>query len=76
MSARILFVFLLTNWRHLKGTICDLVTGEEKRFGNSDGSAANHVAITVEMAPVDRKCKYYFSKKLTRKECLIEFFLC
>lgn len=52
-----LFVFLLTNWRCLKGTTCDLVTGEEKRCGNPDGTAANHVAITIEMAPVDRKCK-------------------
>lgn len=41
----------------IQGTPCDLVTGEEKRTGNTDGSAANHVAITIEMAPVDRKCE-------------------
>lgn len=33
------------------------MTGEEKRTGCPDGSAASHVAITIEMAPVDRKCK-------------------
>ncbi|CAF1928054.1 unnamed protein product [Rotaria magnacalcarata] len=31
------------------GTKCDLVTGEERRFGDSDGKAANHIACTVEM---------------------------
>lgn len=41
----------------MQGTPCDLVTGEEKRFGNEDESTANHAAITIEMAPVDRKCK-------------------
>ncbi|CAF2706509.1 unnamed protein product [Rotaria sp. Silwood2] len=32
------------------GTKCDLVTGEERRFGDSEGKSANHVACTVEMA--------------------------
>ncbi|XP_066962711.1 ATP-dependent RNA helicase SUV3 homolog, mitochondrial [Macrobrachium rosenbergii] len=36
-----------------KGTPCDLVTGEERRFGYTDGSSANHVACTVEMASVN-----------------------
>ncbi|CAF3563328.1 unnamed protein product [Rotaria socialis] len=31
------------------GTKCDLVTGEERRFGDSDGKAASHIACTVEM---------------------------
>ncbi|CAF4277930.1 unnamed protein product [Rotaria sp. Silwood2] len=31
------------------GTKCDLVTGEERRFGDSEGKSANHVACTVEM---------------------------
>ncbi|ODN01153.1 ATP-dependent RNA helicase SUV3, mitochondrial, partial [Orchesella cincta] len=35
-----------------KGTTCDLVTGEERRFGNPDQSAASHVACTVEMTSV------------------------
>lgn len=35
-----------------KGTPCDLVTGEERRFGNAEGSSASHVACTVEMTSV------------------------
>ncbi|XP_076066890.1 suv3 RNA helicase [Oratosquilla oratoria] len=36
-----------------KGTSCDLVTGEERRFGNKDNTASNHVACTIEMASVN-----------------------
>lgn len=42
----------------LQGTPCDLVTGEERRLGNTDGAAANHVACTVEMASVNTPCAY------------------
>lgn len=49
---------------HFQGTVCDLVTGEEKRFGNPNGSQANHVAITVEMAPIEVACSYFFSFSL------------
>ncbi|XP_050723777.1 ATP-dependent RNA helicase SUV3 homolog, mitochondrial-like [Eriocheir sinensis] len=41
------------NKSNSRGTPCDLVTGEERRFGNTDGVAANHVACTVEMASVN-----------------------
>ncbi|XP_001359616.3 ATP-dependent RNA helicase SUV3 homolog, mitochondrial [Drosophila pseudoobscura] len=36
-----------------RGTPCDLVTGEERKFGISDNSPANHVACTVEMTSVN-----------------------
>ncbi|UJR34054.1 hypothetical protein I4U23_021465 [Adineta vaga] len=39
-------VFRKTN---AAGTKCDLVTGEERRFADSEGKPANHVACTVEM---------------------------
>jgi len=42
-------VFLKANE---KGTVCDLVTGEERKFGNPDQSGAAHVACTVEMTSV------------------------
>lgn len=32
-----------------RGTACDLVTGEERRFARPDGKPADHVACTVEM---------------------------
>lgn len=31
------------------GTLCDLVTGEERKFGRADGEPSAHVACTVEM---------------------------
>ncbi|KAG4066866.1 hypothetical protein HA402_012933 [Bradysia odoriphaga] len=37
------------------GTPCDLVTGENRQYGNLDGSAANHISVTSEMCPVGRK---------------------
>ncbi|CAF0933042.1 unnamed protein product [Adineta steineri] len=39
-------VFYKTNTTNTK---CDLVTGEERRFADSNGVPANHVACTVEM---------------------------
>ncbi|BFF88868.1 ATP-dependent RNA helicase SUV3 homolog mitochondrial [Drosophila madeirensis] len=36
-----------------RGTPCDLVTGEERKFGISENSPANHVACTVEMTSVN-----------------------
>ena len=35
-------------------TKCDLVTGEERKFSNENGEAANHVACTVEMVSVEK----------------------
>ncbi|KAG0711024.1 ATP-dependent RNA helicase SUV3, mitochondrial [Chionoecetes opilio] len=40
------------NKSNTRGTPCDLVTGEERRNGNTDGQAARHLACTVEMASV------------------------
>lgn len=34
------------------GVTCDLVTGEERTFMDSDGKAADHVACTIEMCSV------------------------
>lgn len=42
-----------------RGTPCDLVTGEERKFGISETSPANHVACTVEMTSVNTPCKSY-----------------
>ncbi|KAL7727993.1 hypothetical protein ACLKA6_018917 [Drosophila palustris] len=36
-----------------RGTPCDLVTGEERKFGIGENSPANHVACTVEMTSVN-----------------------
>ncbi|XP_063227571.1 ATP-dependent RNA helicase SUV3 homolog, mitochondrial [Bacillus rossius redtenbacheri] len=36
-----------------RGTPCDLVTGEERRFASKDGTPANHVSCTVEMTSVN-----------------------
>ncbi|XP_043651567.1 ATP-dependent RNA helicase SUV3 homolog, mitochondrial isoform X1 [Drosophila teissieri] len=36
-----------------RGTPCDLVTGEERKFGISESLPANHVACTVEMTSVN-----------------------
>ncbi|XP_005185526.2 ATP-dependent RNA helicase SUV3 homolog, mitochondrial [Musca domestica] len=36
-----------------KGTPCDLVTGEERKFGINEDSPAAHVACTVEMTSVN-----------------------
>lgn len=34
------------------GTQCDLVTGEERKFGREDGEPSAHVACTVEMTSI------------------------
>ncbi|XP_054731967.1 ATP-dependent RNA helicase SUV3 homolog, mitochondrial [Anastrepha obliqua] len=36
-----------------RGTPCDLVTGEERKFGINEDTAASHVACTVEMTSVN-----------------------
>ncbi|XP_021954833.1 ATP-dependent RNA helicase SUV3 homolog, mitochondrial isoform X2 [Folsomia candida] len=36
-----------------QGTVCDLVTGEERKCGSPDEIAASHVACTVEMTSVN-----------------------
>ncbi|XP_074601092.1 suv3 RNA helicase [Brevipalpus obovatus] len=39
-----------------RGTMCDLITGEERRMVNDDGSPSNHVACTVEMVSTKDAC--------------------
>ncbi|KAI9584920.1 hypothetical protein GQX74_006815 [Glossina fuscipes] len=41
-----------------RGTPCDLVTGEERKYGINENTAAAHVACTVEMTSVNRPCKH------------------
>ena len=38
-----------------RGTDCDLVTGEERRFSRQDGEPSSHVACTVEMANMNQE---------------------
>ncbi|XP_038045305.1 ATP-dependent RNA helicase SUPV3L1, mitochondrial-like [Patiria miniata] len=49
---------LLANEVHMKtndkGIMCDLVTGEERRYANPEGIPASHVACTVEMTNVNQ----------------------
>uniref|UniRef100_A0A1A9ZT33 ATP-dependent RNA helicase SUV3 homolog, mitochondrial n=1 Tax=Glossina pallidipes TaxID=7398 RepID=A0A1A9ZT33_GLOPL len=40
-----------------RGTPCDLVTGEERKYGINENTAAAHVACTVEMTSVNRPYK-------------------
>lgn len=47
-------VYTKTNAR---GTPCDLITGEEQKFANKNGSRANHLACTVEMTSVVTPCE-------------------
>ena len=51
-SLMIFFTFVL------KGTPCDLVTGEERIFQKGDQDPASHVSCTVEMLSVHTPCKY------------------
>ena len=37
-----------------RGTRCDLVTGEERRYGRSDGEPSSHISCTVEMTNVNQ----------------------
>lgn len=48
-----------------QGTPCDLVTGEERRYGNLNGSPSSHVACTVEMTSLSTPCKHTFKFKDT-----------
>lgn len=38
-----------------RGTVCDLVTGEERRYGRPESTPSSHVACTVEMASMSQK---------------------
>jgi hypothetical protein len=40
----------------LQGTPCDLVTGEERKFSQSNGDPSNHVSCTVEMTSINVPC--------------------
>lgn len=40
-----------------KGTPCDLVTGEERKYANPDGTPSTHVSCTVEMTSINTPCK-------------------
>ncbi|XP_071793096.1 ATP-dependent RNA helicase SUPV3L1, mitochondrial-like [Asterias amurensis] len=37
-----------------KGIMCDLVTGEERRYSNPEGTPSSHLACTVEMTSVNQ----------------------
>ena len=42
-----------------QGILCDLVTGEERRFAHPEGIPSGHVACTVEMTSVSQPCKLH-----------------
>lgn len=46
------------NKSNQRGTPCDLVTGEERKFADPNGNASKHVACTVEMTSITTPCKY------------------
>jgi hypothetical protein len=56
----------------LKGTPCDLVTGEERNYADPKGNASSHVACTVEMTSINTPCKCEITKRNDRK--LIDLF--
>ncbi|KAG8233333.1 hypothetical protein J437_LFUL010883 [Ladona fulva] len=39
-----------------RGTPCDLVTGEERRYANENNEPSNHVSCTVEMTNLNNPC--------------------
>uniref|UniRef100_A0A8W7PBW6 ATP-dependent RNA helicase SUV3 homolog, mitochondrial n=1 Tax=Anopheles coluzzii TaxID=1518534 RepID=A0A8W7PBW6_ANOCL len=41
------------NKSNQRGTACDLVTGEERKFANPEGKPSAHVACTVEMTSIN-----------------------
>ncbi|XP_049280117.1 ATP-dependent RNA helicase SUV3 homolog, mitochondrial [Anopheles funestus] len=41
------------NKSNQRGTPCDLVTGEERKFANAEGKPSAHVACTVEMTSIN-----------------------
>ena len=45
----------------LQGTLCDLITGEDRRFASNENEPANHVACTVEMVNVNVSCRRKFN---------------
>lgn len=47
-----------------RGTPCDLVTGEERKFAKGDGNPASHVSCTVEMTSVTTPCNFYIKLKM------------
>ncbi|XP_066587588.1 ATP-dependent RNA helicase SUV3 homolog, mitochondrial [Prorops nasuta] len=47
-----LLVVEIYNKCNEKGTPCDLITGEERKYAHKDEIPANHVSCTVEMASV------------------------
>lgn len=45
-----------------KGTPCDLVTGEERKYADEKDEPSKHVSCTVEMANVNTPCMFdYFN---------------
>lgn len=52
-------VYLKSNNR---GTDCDLVTGEERKYAKANQTPSNHVACTVEMTSVNTPCEYIVMK--------------
>lgn len=43
---------------NLRGTDCDLVTGEERKYAKENQTPSAHVACTVEMTSVNTPCEY------------------
>lgn len=43
---------------NLRGTDCDLVTGEERKYAKTNQTPSAHVACTVEMTSVQTPCEY------------------
>jgi ATP-dependent RNA helicase SUPV3L1/SUV3 len=37
-----------------RGTACDLVTGEERKYASPDGDPSSHVSCTVEMTNISQ----------------------
>lgn len=52
----------------MQNTPCDLVTGEERRYGHLDGTPASHVACTVEMTSLTNRCKTRIDSNLKKKK--------
>lgn len=42
---------------NMRGTHCDLVTGEERKYAKANKTPSDHVACTVEMTSVSTPCK-------------------
>ena len=53
----IIFAFLRENVFFLQGVKCDMITGEQRLYANSEFDPSDHVACTVEMYNLSKECK-------------------